>query len=82
MMAKKIMAILAVVIFTFGVIGLAFAGEAITGKITKIEDKKLTIKADDKEVTVDVKSTSGLKAGDTVTVKDGEAKKKKIIEGC
>lgn len=81
-MAKKILALIIVLMFSLGVAGLAFANDAIMGKITKIEDKKLTIKEDEKEVTVEVKSTSGLKVGDTVTVKDGEAKKKKIIEGC
>lgn len=81
-MVKKMLAVLIAVTFAFAVAGFAFADEAITGKIIKVEDKKLTIREDEKEVTVDVKSTSGLKVGDTVTVRDGEAKKKKVIEGC
>lgn len=80
--SKRILVLLVVVVFTLGVIGLAFSAETITGKITKIEGNMLTINTSDKEVSVEVKSTSGLKVGDTVVVKDGEAKKKKIIEGC
>lgn len=82
MMAKRILVLLVAVMFTLGVVGLVFAADAITGKITKIDGNKLTLKTADKEVTVDVKSTKDLKVGDTVVVKDGEAKKKKVIEGC
>ena len=81
-MAKRILVLIIAVIFTLGVIGLAFAGEAITGKVTKIEGNKVTVKTDDKEVTAEVKSTANCKVGDTVTIKDGELKKKKVIEGC
>lgn len=85
MMAKRILAMMVILVFALGLISLAFAGE-VSGKITKIEGNKLTIKgADGKETTVEVKSAKGLKVGDEVTVKDGEAKvtkKKKAIEGC
>lgn len=80
--SKRILVLLVVIIFTLGVIGLAFSAETITGKVTKIEGNKVTVKTDDKEVTVEVKSTSNCKVGDTVTIKDGELKKKKVIEGC
>lgn len=82
MTAKRILVLLVAVMFTLGVVGLVFAADPITGKITKIDGNKLTLKTADKEVTVDVKSTKDLKVGDTVVVKDGEAKKKKVIEGC
>ncbi|HET6515428.1 MAG TPA: hypothetical protein VFG09_09745 [Thermodesulfovibrionales bacterium] len=86
MMTKKIIALLVAVIFTLGVVGLAFAAEPVMGKITKIDGNKLTIKTKDKEVTVDVKSAKDLKVGDEVTVKDGvatkAAPKKKAVEGC
>lgn len=82
MIAKRILVLLVAVMFTLGVVGLVFAADPITGKITKIDGNKLTLKTADKEVTVDVKSTKDLKVGDTVVVKDGEAKKKKVIEGC
>lgn len=82
MIAKRILVLLVAVMFTLGVVGLVFAADPITGKITKIDGNKLTLKTSDKEVTVDVKSTKDLKVGDTVVVKDGEAKKKKVIEGC
>jgi hypothetical protein len=82
MIAKRVLVLLVAVMFTLGVVGLVFAADPITGKITKIDGNKLTLKTADKEVTVDVKSTKDLKVGDTVVVKDGEAKKKKVIEGC
>lgn len=84
MMAKRILAMMVILVFALGLVSLAFAGE-VTGKITKIEGNKLTIKAaDGTETTVEVKSAKGLKVGDEVTVKDGVAtkKKKKAIEGC
>ncbi|GAB4419665.1 MAG: hypothetical protein OHK0032_15550 [Thermodesulfovibrionales bacterium] len=83
MLVKRLLVLLVAVIFTLGVVSLAFSAEAITGKLLKIEDKKLTIKTKDKEVTVEVKEIKGpLKVGDNVIVKDGIAKKKKAIEGC
>lgn len=87
-MTKRIVAMMVIVVFALGLIGLAFASAEVTGKITKIEGNKLTVKtADGTETTVDVKSTKGLKVGDEVKVKDGVAtvatkKKKKVIEGC
>jgi outer membrane lipoprotein SlyB len=86
-MAKRILAMMVILVFALGIISLAFASGEVTGKITKIEGNKLTIKAaDGKETTVEVKSAKGLKVGDEVTIKDGVAtkvtKKKKAIEGC
>lgn len=85
-MAKRILALMVIFVFALGVISLAFAAGEVSGKITKIDGNKLTIKAaDGKETTVEVKSAKGLKVGDEVTVKDGVAtvtKKKKAIEGC
>lgn len=87
-MTKRIVAMMVIIVFALGLIGLAFASAEVTGKITKIEGNKLTIKTSDgTETTVDVKSTMGLKVGDEVKVKDGVAtvvtqKKKKVIEGC
>jgi len=83
MLTKRFLVLLVAVIFTFGVVSLAFSAEVITGKLLKIDDKKLTIKTKDKEVTVEVKEIKGqLKVGDNVEVRDGIAKKKKAIEGC
>ncbi len=84
-MAKRILSLMVIVAFALGLVSLAFAAGEVSGKITKIEGNKLTIKsADGKETTVEVKSAQGLKVGDEVTVKDGVAtkKKKKAIEGC
>lgn len=82
MMMKKILVVLVAVMFTIGLVGLAFADE-VSGKITKIDGNKLTIKTKDKDVTVEVKSAKDLKVGDEVMVKDGVAKKKKkAVEGC
>lgn len=82
MKLRKILVLALVLMLSLGVVGFAFSAEAISGKIVKIEDKNLTIKEDGKEVKVEVKSAEGLKVGDTVKVKDGVAKKKKVIEGC
>lgn len=87
-MTKRIVAMMVIIVFALGLISLAFASAEVTGKITKIEGNKLTVKTSDgRETTVDVKSTKGLKVGDEVKVKDGVAtvatkKKKKVIEGC
>ncbi len=84
---KRVLALIVMLTFIIGVAGLAMASE-IKGTITKIEGNKLTIKqADGKEVTTEVKDTSGLKVGDMVEVEKGVAKKempkkKKPIEGC
>lgn len=83
MLVKRLLILLVAVIFTLGVVSLAFSAEAITGKLLKIEDKKLTIKTKDREVTVEVKEIKGqLKIGDGIILKDGVASKKKAIEGC
>ncbi len=82
MMAKNILALVLVLMLSLGVVSLGFGAEAVSGKITKIEGNNLTIKLDEKEVKVEVKSAEGLKVGDNVKVKDGIAKKKKVIEGC
>lgn len=81
-MAKKLLALVLVLMLSLGVVSLAFSAETVSGKITKIDGNNLTIKEDGKEVKVEVKSVEGLKTGDTVKVKDGVAKKKKVIEGC
>lgn len=81
-MVKRLLVMFVAVVFALGLVGLAFADD-VTGKITKIDGTKLTIKAKDKDVTVEVKSVKDLKVGDEVVVKNGEAKKKKkAIEGC
>ncbi|MGD0883496.1 MAG: hypothetical protein ABSA46_01230 [Thermodesulfovibrionales bacterium] len=87
MAKKRILAVLLVVVFAIGLVGLVSAADVVSGKITKIEGNKLTIMAaDKKEATVEVKSAKDLKVGDEVTVKDGMATKKmmtkKAIEGC
>lgn len=82
MKAKKLLVLVIVLILSLGVVSLAFSAEAVSGKITKIEGNNLTIKDDGKESKVEVKSAEGLKVGDSVKVKDGIAKKKKVIEGC
>ncbi|MFN3395196.1 MAG: hypothetical protein ACK4Z9_00170 [Thermodesulfovibrionales bacterium] len=39
MLVKKFLILLVTVIFTLGVVSLAFSAEAITGKVVKIESK-------------------------------------------
>ena len=87
MTTKRILVVLVAVMFAIGLVGLAFAADTVSGKITKIEGNKLTIMTmDKKDVTVEVKSATNLKVGEDVTVKDGMAtvmmKKKKAVEGC
>jgi hypothetical protein len=78
---KKVLALLVVIIFTLGVVGLCFASD-MKGSITKIDGSKITVKgADGKESTI-TGDAKGLKVGDKVTVKDGKIQKKKAIEGC
>jgi outer membrane lipoprotein SlyB len=87
MKVKAIVALLVALVFTLGVVGMAFATAEVKGTVTKIDGKKITVKdAAGKETTVEVKDTAGVKVGDSVTIKDGtvtvEKKKKKAIEGC
>ncbi|MGD1076357.1 MAG: hypothetical protein ABR903_09840 [Thermodesulfovibrionales bacterium] len=86
MTVKRILVVLVTVALAIGLVGLVFAADTVTGKITKIEGNKLTIMTmDKKEATVEVKSAKDLKVGDEVTVKDGMATKmmkKKAVEGC
>jgi len=86
MMMKRILVAVVAMMFIVGVVGLVFAANEVSGKITKIEGNKLTIKSmDGKETTVEVKSGKDLKVGEEVTVKDGVATKmmkKKAVEGC
>jgi uncharacterized protein YxeA len=81
---KKILVLLVALVFTLGVVGLAFAAD-VKGTVTKIDGKKVTVKdAAGKEHTVEADAT-GIKVGDSVDVKGGKitkAAKKKAIEGC
>ena len=71
-MAKRILVLLIVVMFTFAVVSLGFAAE-VKGTVAKIDGKKITVKdAAGKETAVEVKEVpKGLKVGDKVTIKDG-----------
>lgn len=84
MSKKRIIALLAVLIVVLSIASLAFAEEALKGKLKKMEEKKLTIELKDKkEVNVEVKSITGtIKVGDDVIVRDGVARKLKVITGC
>ena len=93
MKTKSIVALLVVIVFTVGTIGLAFAAPAekaadeIRGAIVKIDGNKITVRdAKGKETTVEVKKLpEGLKIGDRVIVKDGEVTRerpRRVIEGC
>ena len=77
---------LVMLVFIFSVAAPIFSKE-IKGTVTKIEGKKITVKdAAGEETTVEVKEIpTGLKTGDSVTVKDGmvvPVKKEKPAEGC
>ncbi len=79
---KKILVLLVALVFTLGVVGLAFAADA-KGTVTKVEGKKVTVKdAAGKETTVEVKDAGMVKVGERVNIKDGVETKKKAIEGC
>jgi hypothetical protein len=85
MKARAIIALLVVLVFTVGMVGLSFASE-VKGTVTKVEGNKITVKdAAGKETTVEVKDTAGVKAGDRVTIKDGKVTRerpRRVIEGC
>lgn len=71
---KKALALLITMVFTVGVVGLAFAQDA-KGTVTKIEAKKVTVKDEKgKESAVTVKETGGAKVGDVVEIKGGVLK--------
>lgn len=84
MSKKRIVVLLVALIFALSVVSLALAEETIKGKLIKMVEKKLTIELKDKkEVNVEVKSIQGtIKVGDDVIVRDGVAKKLKVITGC
>lgn len=71
MKMKKILVLFIAVVFTLGVVGLAFSAE-VKGTVSKIDGNKITVKdSAGKETTVEVKSVpKGLKAGDKVTIKN------------
>ncbi len=80
MKTKRMIVLLMVAVFTFGVIGLALAAQEVKGTIAKIEGDRVTI-ADGtgKQTTVrisDPKILEDLKVGDKVEVgKDGKVTK-------
>ena len=75
MKMKSIIALLVAVVFTFGILGIAFAAE-VSGTVTKVEAKSITVKdASGKQTKVDVSNAGEVKVGDMVTVKDGKAVK-------
>lgn len=80
---KKFVALLVAIVFTLSLTAVVFAAD-VTGSVSKIDGKKITVKDDKgKETTVEGDAT-GLKVGDKVTIKDGKVvkAKKKAIEGC
>jgi hypothetical protein len=80
---KRFIALLVVIVFTLTLSMVAFAAD-VSGTVSKIDGKKITVKDDKgKETTVEGDAT-GLKVGDKVTIKDGKVMKakKKAIEGC
>jgi hypothetical protein len=86
MKMKSLIALLVIVVFTLGIVGMAFAA-GVEGTVTKIDGKKVTIKdGSGKETTVTAEAKD-CKVGDKVKfdgsklTKEGGAKKKQI-EGC
>ncbi|MCX8029950.1 MAG: hypothetical protein N3A59_00025 [Thermodesulfovibrionales bacterium] len=87
MKIKSIIALMVAIIFTMGLVSMAFAAAEVKGTVSKVEGNKVTVKDDKgKETTVEVKDAKDVKVGDKVTIKDGvvkkEAPKKKKPEGC
>lgn len=70
-MSKRWVAVILVIAFTLGVVGLAFATET-KGTVTKAEKGVITYKdAAGKEATVKG-DISKVKVGDTITIKNGK----------
>jgi len=91
MRTKTILALIVVMVFTLGVVGLSFAadsGAKMMGTVTKVDGAKITVKdSTGKETTIEDKTAKDIKAGDKVTVMNGKVTKeampkKKKIEGC
>ncbi len=85
MKTKRLIMLLVVAVFTFGIMGLAFAAQELKGTIAKIEGERLTIVDDaGKQMTVtvpDPKELQGLKVGDRVVVSQVGNKVKITKEG-
>lgn len=80
MKMKSLLALVVALVFTLGVVGLAFAAD-VKGKVTKIEGAKVTVKdAAGKETTVEVKNAKDAKVGQDVEIK-GDTIKKKAASG-
>ena len=70
---RKVLVVLLTVLFALSIASLGFAD--VTGTVTKIEGKKITVKDDKgKETTEEVKDTAGAKVGDQVMIKAGAVK--------
>lgn len=82
MITKRLLILLAAIVFTLSVAGLSFSAQEITGTVTKIEGSKLTIvDGVGKETVVEVenqKSLKKIKVGDSVSIKDGMLKKRAL----
>lgn len=86
MKMKSVLALLIVVVFTLGIVGMAFAS-GVEGTITKIDGKKVTIKDGASKETTVTADAKECKVGDKVKFDDGKlmkagGAKKKQIEGC
>lgn len=82
---KRILMIIAVLIFTFSVATFGFAGEVVKGIVTKIDGDVITVKtADGKELTgkelIEKGGAQIIKVGDKVFVNHGKVSTKRIID--
>lgn len=79
MKTKKLIVLLMVAAFTFGMVGLGFSAQEVKGTVSKIEGIQLTIQDEmGKQTTVKVEDPADLKdlqIGDKVLVKDGKVTK-------
>lgn len=91
-MRKRILIVSVMLMFIASFVTLGMASDEITGQVTKVEGKVISVKqADGSIVKAEIGDGMDLKEGDTVVVKDGKVIKKdgaekkskrKVIEGC
>ncbi len=76
MTIKRLIVLLMVTAFTFGIVGMGFSAQEVKGTVAKIEGNKLTIQDDmGKQITVQIKDQESLKeikVGDRVSIKNGK----------
>ncbi|OPY68863.1 MAG: hypothetical protein A4E57_01549 [Syntrophorhabdaceae bacterium PtaU1.Bin034] len=80
MMIRRLIVLVMVAAFTFGVAGMGFSAQEVKGTVAKIEGNKVTVLDNaGKQTTVTVQdpmTLQGLKVGDNVSLSNGQIGKR------